>query len=76
MGHPDKGEGEKFQADGDFLILLLLLLGVFIGDESHRWLCVGVGSSSSCFPGGSLSPRLSLAANGILGYLLLTVSEL
>lgn len=39
---PGKGEGEKFQADGEFLILLLLLLGVFIGEESHRWLCVCV----------------------------------
>lgn len=29
---PGKGEGEKFQADGEFLILLLLFLGVFIGD--------------------------------------------
>lgn len=62
VGPPGKGEAEKFQADGEFLILLLLLLGVFIGEESHRWLCVGVGSSSSCFSGGSLSPRLSLAA--------------
>ena len=41
MGPPDKGEGEKFQADGGFLMLLLLLLGVFIGDESYRWLCGG-----------------------------------
>lgn len=32
VGTPGKGEGEKFQADGEFLILLLLLLGVFIGD--------------------------------------------
>lgn len=31
MGTLDKGEGEKFQADGEFLILLLLLLGVFNG---------------------------------------------
>lgn len=36
---------ENFQADGEFLILLLLLLGVFIGDWSHRWLyVVGVGA--------------------------------
>lgn len=32
VGPPGKEEGEKFQADRGFLILLLLLLGVFIGD--------------------------------------------
>lgn len=74
MGPPDKEEGENFQADGGFLILLLLLLGIFIGDEIHRWLCVGgLGVAHPGFPGGSLSPRLSLAACGILGYPLLTV---
>lgn len=42
---PQAKERENFQADGEFLILLLLLLGVFIGDWSHRWLyVVGVGA--------------------------------
>lgn len=42
---PQAKERENFQADGEFLILLLLLLCVFIGDWSHRWLyVVGVGA--------------------------------